>query len=352
MTNNKPNTQVTIEFLTNLYENVDDQYYTINDPDKYYREEKAYDNFAELVDNLAQENYLHGKNIVNYIGNGCMMHNHHNHNTFDNCKLAMIDSSNILYLSVGIKYRDIVGTDATSARQDALKVAMSLPLKPTAIVDSGVSIQLYWKLDGYHHLSCSYEDLEEYGSRFFYFNREFCVQADAFWLMVNDYAYEAGLQLENTAVDIDWYGDVCTMDCYAMLPGFVHRFFNKENHKVEEFMVQIIEMNDRRYTDEELRDCIEDWIGAIRVKGKRNKKKHYRKLIQGFLTGKILYYTLVEKLPKTWGIPYRRRGNKVVIYDKEAREWLSQAEVDDLKGKEDFEFLYTEEEISQWRTKK
>lgn len=347
MTNNKPNTQMTLEFLNNLYQKVDDRYYKIVDADKTLGDEKGYGNFPEFVEALAQENYLYGKNIVNYIGNG---RKKNYHNPFENCRLAMIDSSNILYLSAGIKYRDVAGKDTAAARQDALKVAVSLPLKPTAIVDSGVSIQLYWKMDGYHCLSYSYEDLDEYGSSFFISNRETCVLVDAFWLMVNEYAYEAGFQLDNTAVDIDWYEDVCSIDYYDLLPGFVHRFFNKETHKVEEFMVRTIELNDNCYSDDELVSCIENWICSISAYSEANSEEELlRKFIQGYIDGGILYYTLVEALPKTWAIPYKRRGIELSVYAEEAEEWLRQAEADDLVDKEDFYFLYSKEEQASMR---
>lgn len=360
MTNNKPKAQVAIDFLAKLHKEVYKylQYIEKGNPDQY-DQEKSYADIASLVVDLAQDNYQEGKNIVLYSGNGYMVNHHHNHNPFKNCKLALLDSSYVPYICVGIQYRDIPGKSVQVAKEEAIAIAKTVALRPTAIVDTGVSIQLYWNFsDGYYNFFFPYGKGED--ERFFMNDRNFCAQVDAFWLIINHYAQQAGLMLEPSAIDIFWKNfdyetedsrfrqdDICSIDTYSLIPGFVHYFYNKETHAYETFMVEVLEHNDYMYDDATINDWIDTWVDTHLIMDTiRGAHEHTirRDYIDSFLRGKVFYHTLIKLYPKSWMISYTRRGIVQSFFEKEALEWVRQTEANDLAGKEDFYFLYSKEE--------
>jgi hypothetical protein len=339
MKTNEPNTRVALEFIRKMYKDNFDEAVVVN-CDKLDTE-MEYDDFESLVKHLERENYLQGKNIIVSNGNGWWMGSRHAHNPFENCQIAMIDSLYVSYRCIGIKYRDVPGKDAALAREEAIHLAKSLTLKPSSIVDTGVSIQLYWKFNGYHGFVVPYFVGEE---EYFIDDREFCAEIDAIWMIVNKYAYELGLPLEPIPVDINWYKGLCTVDMYAMLPGFVHRFYNRQTDSTEEFMVEIIEENDRPYSYANITEWIDEWVKVNSAVGEDVEKNRLEKYVDAFLKGKILYYKFIKDYPASWGVPYRRVGNVITLDDEATMDWVRQMKTGELEDMEDFYFLWEEDE--------
>lgn len=294
--------------------------------------EWPYKNLGNLVKSAVRRNHEDVQNIVLYHGSGSQACQDHSGNMpFGFSKFIKVDCDDMSYFTLGIRYRDIPGSATEDARQKALQLANSLSLKPTAIVDSGVSIQLYWKLDRSYPLSREYDSGDKIR---FAGSALFCSQYEALWSVINTLAHEIGLTLEYSATTISWRDGqgVCDVNMYSLLPGCVYYYLN-EQLRLEEFMVEVIELNERRYRYEDIMDWLNDWNKEnLQVLASAETLEELRELcVREYIENRISHNTMIDLLPRAWQIPYVRIGNEVSQYTEEALEWVRQENAGDIE---------------------
>jgi len=238
------------EFIEEHYKTIHTEYQLLTSPQGL---PEHYHSLYSLLKSAFDKN-ISGKNVVIAIGNGHQFSDSHVQPlSSSNIVVANVtDACDLPVICIGIRYSGLLRSNE-EAKQEALAVIQSLPVKPTTIIDTGTSFQAHWSLIGYGIFGPALKG--EFPN-----DRRLCSLISEVHHSISKAAAQAGLEMEPIVAEVHARKRYCSLNMYAMIPGLSNYVFDEHGVLVEKYNIEIVEQKVTHYTI----DCFANWIDIRR----------------------------------------------------------------------------------------